>query len=68
MQLEGYVDEIAKVEVAGKARLNYASVFVGRAEPFALGPSSLSLEQATFIVMRRPKQPLPGGVGVGGLM
>lgn len=61
--MEGYVDEIAKVEVAGKARFNYASVFVGRAELFALGPSSLSLGQVTFIVMRRPKQPL---LGVGG--
>lgn len=65
MQLEGYVDEMPKVEVAGKDRCNYASVFVGRAEPFALGLSSLSLEQVPFIVMRRPKQPLPG---VGGLM
>lgn len=53
------MDEIAKVEVAGKAKFNYASAFVYRAELFALGLSSLSLEQVTFIVMRRPKQPLP---------
>lgn len=58
------MDETAKVEVAGKARFNDASVFVGRAEPFASGLSSLSLEQVTFIVMRGPKQPLV----VGGLM
>lgn len=62
--MEGYVDAIGKVEVAGKARSNYTSVFVGRAEPLALGLSSLSLEQVPFIVMRRPKQPLPGAGGL----
>lgn len=40
------MDETAKVEVAGKARFNYAGVFVGRAE--ASGLSSLPLGQVPF--------------------
>lgn len=48
MPSEGYVDETAEVEVAGKASFSSASVFVGRAEPVASGLSSLSLERYIY--------------------
>lgn len=59
------MDEIAKVEVAGKARFNYASVFVGRAEAFALGLSSLTGASSIYCNAEAQTTTAWGG---GGLM